>query len=144
MSDAIRKIASDLDKAIENKNRDLISLFFTDDCEIELLGLKLNGKDGVEKWMNWIYEHLAEVKFLPIVIMVEGNFFFEEFIVKAKLHNGVEIESKQAEVLIFENDKVKSLRLYFNPIEFALYTEKGFFARMMIQKFTKRSLKRLI
>jgi len=94
LPDEIRKVAMDLDNAIENKDIYVILSSFSDDCEIELLGIMLTGKEGARRWINWLYKHLAEIKFFPVTLMVDGYTFFEEFIVKAKLHNGVEIQSK--------------------------------------------------
>jgi ketosteroid isomerase-like protein len=144
LPDEIRKVAADLDNAIENRNIELALSCFSDDCEIELLGIKLTGKEGLRRWITWLYGHLAEIKFLPITIMVEGNTLFEEFILKGKLHNGIEVHSKQAEVLIYENYEVKSLRLYFDRLEFADSVAKGAISKALVRKFIKRSLKGLV
>ncbi len=70
-SDEIRKAAVNLDNAIEKKDTEKILSSFSDDCEIELLGIKLKGKEGVRRWINWLYKHLAEVRFLPVTIMID-------------------------------------------------------------------------
>ena len=75
--------------------------------------------------------------------MIQGNSFFEEFVVKAELHNGASVTSKQSEVLIYEELKVKSLRLYFDRLDFADSFNKGFLNRYIIKKIIKRSLKGL-
>jgi len=144
LPEKIRRGASDLDNAIESKNIELILSSFSDDCEIELLGIKLTGKDGVRRWTDWMYKHLAEVKFVPITITVDGNVFFEEFILEGRLHNGIEVQSKQAEVLIYENYKVKNLRLYFDRLDFADSVVKGSISKAFVRKLMKRSLKGLI
>jgi hypothetical protein len=77
--------------------------------------------------------------------MIEGNVFFEEFLVKARLPDGTELESKQAEVLVYNEDyKVKSLRLYFDRLDFADAVAKDPLSRMIIRKFIKMSLKGLV
>jgi ketosteroid isomerase-like protein len=144
LPDEIRKVAMDLDNAIENKDIDVILSSFSDDCEIELLGIKLTGKEGARRWINWLYTHLAEIKFFPVTIMVDGNTFFEEFIAKAKLHNDVEIQSNQAEVLIYKNYKIKSLRVYFDRLDFADSVAKGFISKTIVRKLIKASLKGLV
>jgi len=141
--DKIRQVAMDFDNAVKNQNRELILSSFADDCEIELLGIKLTGKEGATRWTNWLYQHLAEVEFLPVTIMVEGNTFFEEFVVKARLHNGTRIHSKQAEVLIYDNYKVKSLRLYFDRLDFADSVTKGFISKAIVKQLIKMTLKGL-
>jgi ketosteroid isomerase-like protein len=140
----IRKVAMHLDKSIENKDVESILSCFADDCEIELLGIKLKGKKEARKWINWLYTHLADVKFIPVTILVERDMFFEEFIAMAKLHNGIEIQSKQAEVLMYENYKVKSLRLYFDRLDFADSVAKGFISKRLVRLLIKKSLKGLI
>ena len=70
--------------------------------------MKLNGKEGIRKWLIWQYEHVADYKLEPVNIIIEGNVFFEEFVVRATLYKGKEVESKQTEVLIYNDDyKVK-------------------------------------
>jgi ketosteroid isomerase-like protein len=144
LPDEIRKVAADLDNAIENRNIEVALSCFSDDCEIELLGTKLAGREGLRKWITWLYGHLAEIRFLPITIMVYGNTFFEEFVLKGKLHNGIKVQSKQAEVLIYEDYKVRSLRLYFDRLEFADSIAKGPISKALVKRFIKRSLKGLV
>jgi hypothetical protein len=55
------------DKALENKDLQAAIAKFVDDCEIELLGVKLLGKEGAKKWLNWICKHVAAIKFLPVL-----------------------------------------------------------------------------
>jgi len=70
------------DKALETEDLNVILESFSDYCEIELLSIKLSGKEGASIF-KWIFEHITEINFLPI-IMVEGKTFFEEFKVLAK------------------------------------------------------------
>jgi ketosteroid isomerase-like protein len=110
----IRKYAKVLDDAIKRRNVEEIVSCFSNDCEVELLGIKLNGKDGLNKAIGWMFRYLNEIVLIPVTIMVTGDVFFEEFMVKAKVKGGKEIQVKQAEVLDY-NDvyKVKSLRRNF-------------------------------
>ncbi len=62
LSEEIRKAAMVLDKALESKDLPTIVERFADDCEIELLSVKLFGKEGVKKWFNWLFKHVAEIK----------------------------------------------------------------------------------
>jgi ketosteroid isomerase-like protein len=143
LPEKIRQAAAELDNAIENKDLDRIMSGFSDDCEIELLGIKLTGKEGLKKWMDWMFAHLAEIIFEPITIMVDGNAFFEEFILKGRLHDGTEVQSKQAEVLIYENYQVKSLRLYFDRLDFADSVAKGIISKALVRRVMRESLKGL-
>ncbi|MFC1915362.1 nuclear transport factor 2 family protein [Chloroflexota bacterium] len=143
-SSKIREIARALDNAIENKNVGAILDSFTDDCEIELLRQCLIGKEGVKKWIDWLYKNVRQIKFQPIIITVKGNTLFEEFIVRARLHSGIEIKSKQAEVLLFDNDKIKNLRLYFDRLDFAESVTKGRISKAVVNQIIKKSLEGLI
>ena len=142
--DKIRKVAMDFDKAVESRNVIFILSSFTDNCEIELLGVKLIGKKGVEKWISWLYKHIVEIKFLPITIMIDGDTFFEEFVVKARLHNGIEIQSKQAELIIYKDFKIRNLRLYFDRLDFADSIVKGPINKAILRKLLRKSLDGLI
>jgi hypothetical protein len=139
-AEKIRKLSLDLDKALENQDVELALSSFSDSCEIELLGIKLAGKVGVKRWLEWMYRHLAEVRFTPITIMLDGNVFFEEFLLRGRFHDGTEVESKQAEVLIYEGDKLKVLRLYFDRLDFAGSVAKGPIARAFVRWAKKKSL----
>jgi len=138
-SEAILKTALNLDNAIENRNIDSVLSKFSDDCEIELLGIKLSGKAGVKKWMEWQFKHITEVTFIPVTKMVSENTFFEEFIAKTKLHNGEEIQSKQAVVLQFQNSRIRSLRLYFDRLDFANSVAKDVISKTLIKEIVKKS-----
>ena len=141
--DKIRKIALALDNAIESKDIEGILSSFTEDCEIELLRQHLIGKEGVKKWIDWLYKHFKQVKFQPIIIMVKGNTLFEEFIVRARLYSGIEIKSKQSEVLVYENEKIKSLRLYFDRLDFAESVAKDPISKATVNRILKKSLEGL-
>ena len=145
LSEQIKKAAMTLDNAIENRNMEEILSSFTDDCEIEVLKQRLIGKEGVKIWIDWLYKNLRQIKLQPVVIMVEGNIFFEEFIVRARLYSGIEVKSKQAEVLVYDNNgKVKSLRLYFDRLDFAESITKGPISKTLVNQIIKKSLEGLI
>jgi ketosteroid isomerase-like protein len=135
--------AKAFDDAIERQDMNEVMSYFCDDSEIELLGVKLNGKEGLRNAFDWIYKYLKEMKLIPITIMVDGDVFFEEFIVKAKVKDGKELRVKQSEVLVWEDDKIKSLRLYFDRLELADAFISNLLERMMVKQLVKESLKGL-
>jgi len=142
-SSEVRRVALALDNALENRNLQAVMEKFSDDCEIELLGVKLFGAEGVRKWVNWMYEHVAELKFVPVTIMVEGNTFSEEFVVEAKFHDGEAARSKQTVVLEFDNLKIKSLRLYFDRLDFSGAVAKDVVSKTIVKELIKKSLEGL-
>ena len=139
-ADEIRKAAMDFDAAVASKNIDRILASFTDNCEIEILGQTLDGKEGVEKWINWLHKNLKQIKFQPITILVDGNILFEEFIIRARLPGGIGVKSKQAEVLVYENYKIRSLRLYFDRLDFAGAVAKDPLSKTIASRIIKKSL----
>ena len=108
------------------------------------MGIRLSGKDGARKWIEWLFDTLVEVKFKPVIIMVEGDTFFEEFILVGTLPNGKTIESKQSEVLVYEDYKIKSLRVYFDRLDFADVVAEDFISRKIVKTLISRSLKGLV
>ena len=134
----------DLDNAIESRDIDHIVSFFADDCEIELMGVTLSGKNGARRWLEWLFDTLVEVKFKPVVIMVENSTFFEEFLLVGTLPNGKVVESKQSEVLVYENYKIKSLRVYFDRLDFADVVAEGFISKRIVRTLISRSLRGLV
>jgi ketosteroid isomerase-like protein len=142
-SEAILKTALNLDRAIENRNFEAVLSKFCVDCEVELLGIKLTGREGVKKWMKWQFTHIAKVEFVPIIKMISGSTFFEEYIAKAKLHDGEEIRSKQVVVLQFKNNVIKSLRLYFDRLDFADAVAKDVISKTIVKELVKKSIEGL-
>ena len=140
----IKEVAMDFDNAIEARDIDKMVEAFADDCEIELMGITLKGKEGAKKWSEWLFSSTPNIVFKPIIIMVEGNVFFEEFLVTGTLPNGKIVESKQSEVLVYENYKIKSLRLYFDRLDFADLVAQGFFSKKVVNMLKSRSLKGLV
>lgn len=142
--ESILKAAKDFDDAIETREIDQILPFFDEACTIELLGLTLHGHEGARKWLEWMFQHLSLISFDPIVIIVEGNVFFEEFGVNGTLHDGRQVQSKQAEVLIYENSLVKELRLYFDRLDFADSVANSWVTRKIIKRLITASTKGLV
>ena len=143
-TDGIRKVAVELDNAIENKDLNTVMSCFADNCEIELLRHSLYGKAGVKKWFDWLFKSIRQIKFQPVIIMAEGNILFEEFVIRARLYSGPEVKSKQSEVLVFENNKIKCLRLYFDRLDFADAVSKDPVSKAVVSRVIKKSLEGLI
>jgi hypothetical protein len=72
--------------------------------------------------------------------MIEGDTFFEEFLVEAELKSGVQLKVKQSEVLVYEAGKVKSLRLYFDRLEFAEAVAHDPVSRALVKKIIALSV----
>ena len=143
-TEKIRIQAKKLDDAFENKNLEVILSCFADDGEIELLGVRLEGRNGVRKSIEWMYDKIDHIKFEPINILINCDTFFEEFFLKAKMKDGAEVRIKAAEVLIFEDFKIVSLRLYFDRLQLADLFATSLFERQIFQKIDRMTLKGLI
>lgn len=130
----------------QSNTKELIKLipYFSEDCEIEIFGLKLKGKSNMKKWLNCFFNLFVTIKFEPIVIMVDNNIFFEEFIIHINFKQGKKLSVKLAEVLEYQNYKIKSLRLYLDRLEFADIFATGFLSKKLVKLFIKRSLKGLV
>ena len=140
----IRDLAKALDDAIEKEDAEKVLSFFTEDCETELLGLRLEGRQGLKRALDWMYKHVTNITLSPITIIIDGGVFFEEFLVKAKTHKGKRLEVKQAEVLIYNEDYlVTSLRLYFDRLLLADTMATNIVDRILLNEVIKSSLKGL-
>lgn len=141
----IKRAAMVLDEAIERQDIDVITTCFSEDCEIELLGVKITGKNGLRKAIKWMFSHFGNIKLTPIVITVEGNVFFEEFIVSSKSSDDKDIEVKQAEVLVYDDDiKVRRLSLYFDRLEMVEVLGLNPLDRIIAHRLRKESIKGLL
>ena len=98
----------------------------------------------MKKWLNWFFNLFDTIKFEPIVIIVENNIFFEEFIIHASFHHDRNLSVKLAEVLEYEHYKIKSLRLYLDRLEFADAALDGFLSKKLVKLIKKKSLKGLL
>jgi hypothetical protein len=145
ITENILKYARALDEAIEKRNREEVISYFSDSCEIELLGIKLTGKEGLKKAINWMFKYLNRITLTPITIMVDGNNFFEEFTVTAKVRGGKEIQVNQSEVLTYDNEyKVTNLRLYFDRLELASAYTTNPIEKLMVNIISRASVKDLL
>ena len=141
----ILKYAKALDDAIEKRDVEEVVSYFSDYCEIELFGIKLTGREGLKKAVNWMFKYLNRITLTPITIMVDGNNFFEEFTVKAKGRGGKEIQVNQSEVLTYDDEyKVTSLRLYFDRLELASAYITNPVEKLMVNLISRASLKDLL
>jgi ketosteroid isomerase-like protein len=116
---SIRRAAAELDDALEAADVERVVACFAPDCEIELLGVVLHGHDGVRRWLDWVFTRVERIEFSPRVIAVTGTTFIEEFGVSATLPDGRRLSGRWAELLSYRAGLVASLRLYFDPLEFA-------------------------
>ena len=141
-TEQIREYAKVLDDAIEKHDVEEIISCFSEGCVIELLGIRLSGKEGLRKAVAWMHRYLREITLVPITIMVDRNTFFEEFLVKAKVRGGEEVEVKQTEVLVYDDEyKVKNLRLYFDRLELAAAYAFNPIEKIVINQLSRASLK---
>jgi len=140
----VKKLAKNLDDAIEKGALDHILPFFSDNCKIELFGIVLQGKQGLSKALRWMNDHIINIKFTPVVIMIDGSVFFEEFILDANTAQGNKIQIKQTEVLEYDKKyKVVSLRLYFDRLTLAQASADNIFEKWLVDRLVVSSLKEL-
>jgi len=140
----IIKLAKDLDDDLERKNVNKLISYFSKDCEIEIFGLTLKGHEDLKKWFHWFFDMFDSIEFDPIVILVENNIFFEEFVIKVTYNHGKRLNVKVAEVLEYKNYKVKSLRLYLDRLQFSDILAKSFFVKKLVKIIKKKSLAGLV
>ncbi len=114
-AEIIKESARRLDEALEAKDVDSVVSCFAEDCEVELLGVRLKGRDGVRRWLGGCSDMFETVSFEPRVITVEGEEFVEEFVVNATMHNGNRVRSHQAEVLTYRNGLGDFIAAVFQP-----------------------------
>jgi ketosteroid isomerase-like protein len=91
----------------------------------------------------WLYDRLGTIKFQPVTILVQGNTFFEEFVMKTQKQSGAEFQTAAAEVLVYEDYKVKSLRLYVDRVALAKALAKSFVEKWIVKKLDRISLRGL-
>ena len=142
--DKFLNLAADLDNDLEKQDVAKLIPYFSEQCEIEIFGLKLKGITNMKKWLNWFFNLFDTIKFEPIVIIVENNIFFEEFIIHASFHHDKNLSVKLAEVLEYEHYKIKSLRLYLDRLEFADVFTYGFLSKKIVKIIIKRSFQGLM
>lgn len=83
------------------------------------------------------------IRFEPVVVIAEGNIFYEEFYAIVTLKNGKEIRSHQAETLIYEEDKLKILRVFLNPLDFSDVVARDPFSKLIVNMIKKKAVKEL-
>ena len=140
----ILNLAADLDNDLEKKDIKKLISYFSDDCEIELLGITLIGHVGLKKWLEWFFKLFKKIIFEPIVIMVENNIFFEEFYLHGTTLDDKKLSVKVSEVLEYEDYKIKSLRLYLDRLLFSDALQVGVLSSKIVKLVKQKSLEGLI
>lgn len=142
-SERIRTLAKALDDTIETGDVERLMEFFSEDCEVQLPGITLRGRDGIHKAVTWMYSNLRGISLIPMAITVQGSIFMEEFVLRGRAIHG-DIEMRQAEVLEYDVDyRVKSIRLYFDRLELAQAFASRLIDRILIKQVSKASLRGL-
>jgi ketosteroid isomerase-like protein len=140
----ILKLAADLDDDLEKKDIKKLITYFSEDCEIELLGITLKRHVGVRKWLEWFFKLFKDIVFEPIVIIVENNIFFEEFYIHGTTLDDEKLSVKVSEVLEYKDYKIKSLRLYLDRLLFSDALQVGALSRKIVKLVKQKSLEGLI
>jgi ketosteroid isomerase-like protein len=145
-ADSIRIAAEEFDAAIEARDKERTLACFASDCEVHVLDATVKGHAGAARWFDWMFLHVSALRFEPVVVMVDGDTYFEEFICHGKLKkNGRHVESKQSEVLIYDADyKIKILRLYFDRLDFAESVTQNLIEKNVVKLVKDKSLKGLV
>ncbi len=143
---SIREAARRLDTALEAGDLAGVVACFDEQCEIEILGARLRGRDGVRRWLDWVFGQVESLRFESRLITVDGATLVEEFVVEATLpgRRHRRVHSCWAEVLDYDANLVCSLRFYFDPLDFL--EAKGIVGRLVApvaRKLERHGLERL-
>jgi ketosteroid isomerase-like protein len=136
----IRQLARRLDNSIERHDMDAVLSFFTEDCEVTFFGAKVSGKERLQRALRFLFDKLVNIRFEPVTIMVEGETFFEEFRLHAEGPKTESVSIEAAEVLVYDGDKVKSMRLYLDRLQLAGVIVEGMFERKLLHAIEKKTL----
>jgi hypothetical protein len=117
--DDIPTLARNLDTAPEQRRTEEAVGCFSPECTIDLPGITVQGLGGVRRWVTWIFNAFSSIRFAPVTEMTVGTTYIEEFLLNGVFHDGQVVVSRQAEVLEFSQGKIISMRLYFDPLDFA-------------------------
>lgn len=90
-----------------------------------------------------MFANAPDLKFELVVVISEENIFYEEFFVNVTLPSGKVVKSHQAETLMFEEGKLKTLRIFFNPLDFSDVVVKGPISKAVIRYILKTAQKGL-
>jgi len=124
---SIREAARRLDTALEAGDLAGVVACFDEQCEIEILGARLRGRDGVRRWLDWVFGQVESLRFESRLITVDGATLVEEFVVEATLPG-----------------RRHRLRFYFDPLDFL--EAKGIVGRLVApvaRKLERHGLERL-
>lgn len=137
----VRDTAEKFGGYVGAKNVEAVISCFAEDCEIEFLNVKLKGKHGAGEWIKWLYGHMSELRYEPVFTMSDGNVFFVEYVLVGKLHNGIDIKSRQAQIMIFDSEgRIKHFRYYFDRLDFVESAINRIMAKSLVQIFNQKTL----
>jgi ketosteroid isomerase-like protein len=137
------KIVDEIDRAVQRRDVDAVLKHVADDCVVELVGVRLTGKAGVRRWINWLYRTASTLSFSCDTMSLNGSTVWKEYDVHAKLRNGNSVRAKQVALTEFRGDKVQSIRVYFDRLAYAEGLADDFVSRRIVREMVDRSLEGL-
>ncbi len=139
-----RRIAERLNRGMEERDMDGVIALFDEACEIELMGIRLSGIKGVQRWLRWTYANFHHLSFSPVLTLVQEGALCQEYVLRARLDAKSRLESRQIKIITFENGKIRNVRIYFDRVDMAESLAQGFAARTLVKSLVKTSIRGLV
>lgn len=141
----MREVAERFSDSVAKKDVDTIQSCFSEDCIIEFLNVRLEGKLGVREWIKWLYGHMSELVFENNTTVAEGDILVRECVLVGKLHNGIKMKSRQAQIVTFNGDGlIRSFRFYYDRLDFVESAINRVMATTLRQAFNQKTMKHLM
>ncbi len=141
--DDIRDLAAEFDRALARRDLEAARSLFDPECRLDLLGLTLEGGEGAERWLRWLFALLPRIDLEQVSALNEPPVLFQEYVLRTELPAGERIESRQMRVTVWEGSRIKELRLIFDRLDLAPLLARGRLARLLVRRFKQASVARL-
>ncbi|MBS7643244.1 nuclear transport factor 2 family protein [Candidatus Bathyarchaeota archaeon] len=118
---------------IAKKDVEKMLPFFAEDATLIFPGVKLDGHEGVRRWVKWLDAQFPKVAFRGVTLTIEGRRAVHEFVLDGTTPEGLTASFDCVAVYEFRNGKITQFRCYFDVLTIAKQIAKGFFAKRAVK-----------
>ncbi len=138
MSNGIKSVIQAAHEAIIKNDVEKLLTCFTADASITDAVGTLRGHDGVRTWIKWLYKSMSKVNLKETGLVIEGDKAAHEYVFEGTTPEGVNVNFSSLAIYEFKDEKIQSLRDYFDILGIAKQMAKGYIAKKAISSIEKQ------
>jgi ketosteroid isomerase-like protein len=118
---------------IAKKDAEKMLPFFAEDATLIFPGVKLDGHEGVRRWVKWLDAQFQKVALRGVTLTIEGSRAVHEFVLEGTTPEGLTASFDSVAVYEFRDGKITQFRCYFDVLTIAKQIAKGFLVKRAVK-----------